>query len=974
MGRPAAAAIAALYLSAAALLGGAAAPPAPASAAAPWTCAAAGGLAALVVDAASGAYSAPPFLDGGDVALHFGGPSGPWLSRSGGGLAPAAPGAASAGRDARLGAFSRLTIAWAAAAGNGAEAAPLPFAFETEFTCFTEAGLASFAQRYDAGTGAGVDVSTYAEGVPPPAGTFDNFNVSFAPTAHFPSFDAAPGSALSRAGFVEWAGEFAWHSSSWGVGVGSNATGSPGAGAAGFVGGQLGGPLVLHDSAAPRRAAAVLGAAGDFKSVMLALVGARGAAGARLVFGPQGHLAALPAGFAPTLLLAAPAGASSADGPASFFPGEAGVTAAVYSYGQALRLLHNTTRFAAEDDVGVSMLSVWTDNGAVYDGDFWDQAGKGGLAGDVYINMSAQLREMGVPAASLQLDPYWFARGFPGNGNWSASAEIWGADGFARMLAAGVRPTLYSFFWAAAGPARTFTQFRWVDGIADTFIKGVVARVAPEDSLAFHTELMRRCRLWDCVGFEVDFLDFIYFALPDALRGVGVHEAYLAGLSSAAVAAAVPVQLCMPLPSDVLASVALPGVSNIRASDDNDLTYAPAARWKIGLTSMLHGALGVRPFADCTWTYRMYAGADAADVPYPPGYAQNATELGVVVSALSTGPVGLGDKARFWNASLAAVACASNGVLLKPSLPASPVDAFFAVAPGQAPPTPVQAAGTEVWQAPSFVPITWGQAAWAAPNGAGAAAARARDPRGLHRFVEALAARDGGGTHAAVAAQLEDPMPVTTPCPFATLLIVDAPAALSLVVVPADLTPSLVAAAGLPGAGACAAAGLAAGGYVAVPWSPGAAAISARCADGARALDCAQVFGAGGLRVATGVAPNQAERGAPHPFELLSLAPVLGSGFALLGELGKAVRVAPVRFPAVAGAAAELSFLLAGAADEVVDVALLAPPPNGGGGLDAAAVRRLRVAFGPKGGLAQVRCGAAAPRAACNATGAEILG
>ena len=120
--------------------------------------------------------------------------------------------------------------------------------------------------------------------------------------------------------------------------------------------------------------------------------------------------------------------------------------------------------------------------------------------------------------------------------------------------------------------------------------------LAPEDSPAFHAELMRRCRLWRCVGFEVDFLDFLYLALPDAMRTAGVHEQYLAGLSAAAVAASVPTQLCMPLPSDVLSTVALPGVSNVRASDDNDLTYAPAYRWKIGLTSMLHGALGLRPW------------------------------------------------------------------------------------------------------------------------------------------------------------------------------------------------------------------------------------------------------------------------------------------------------------------------------------------------------------------------------------------
>jgi hypothetical protein len=109
----------------------AAAPVEPAAPAVPWSCSA--GLATLRVDAA-GAYdlyvgagaSAAPWLDSGDVALHFGGPAGGgWLSRVAGTLVPAAPGEPSSGRDPVLGAFTRLTVEWAAAPA----ATPLPFLF-----------------------------------------------------------------------------------------------------------------------------------------------------------------------------------------------------------------------------------------------------------------------------------------------------------------------------------------------------------------------------------------------------------------------------------------------------------------------------------------------------------------------------------------------------------------------------------------------------------------------------------------------------------------------------------------------------------------------------------------------------------------------------------------------------------------------------------------------------------------------------
>lgn len=162
-----------------------------------------------------------------------------------------------------------------------------------------------------------------------------------------------------------------------------------------------------------------------------------------------------------------------------------------------------------------------------------------------------------------------------------------------------------------------------------------------------------------------------YLGFPDVLATPRAFEGFLSGLSAAGAVAGVPVQLCMPLPGDVLASVALPGVSNIRASDDDDLEYAE--RWRIGLTLMLFGALDVHTFMDSVWT---------RSAPPPYKYAQNVTELGVAISALSTGPLGLGDGLGATNATLVAAAVAKNGVILKPSLPAVPVDAYFNRGPG----------------------------------------------------------------------------------------------------------------------------------------------------------------------------------------------------------------------------------------------------------------------------------------------------
>ena len=876
-----------------------------------WTCTA--GDTTLIVPPNvtnfSVSLAGAPWLVGGDAAVFA---SSTWLSARGGGLTPSST-TPSSGTDAAWGPFTSLTVAWAGA----------PFAWETAFLCYPQAALIEFRAAWPLGAPASARIQP--PGTVYKDGAMYNFNISSAPCAHFPSFRLGPSSPTSALAHVEWAGEFSFHLNNYNVSL------------EGYVGGQLGGPTVLHDATwvpGEKPRAGVLGPLGGFKDAIAAIVPDPvdpSSPNWRWVFGPHSHFAQLPAGHAARLGFIAPPVAPLTAPAAAIFPGDTGVTAAVYAYGAALRAAANTTRFAPEADVGVSVLSMWTDNGAVYDGDYWDaHHGEGGAT---FEALRAALRDAGVPAASLQLDPYWFARGSPGYKDWLPSEEVFGAGGWERVLRAGWNTTLYSFFFAPGG-ANNFPQFEWATSPPwDNFMGGNAGRIAPRDAEAFYALLMARCVGWGCVGFEIDFLDMQYLGFPDALATPGAFEGFLKGLSAAGAAASVPVQLCMPLPSDVLASVALPGVSNIRASDDNDLVYAGAERWRIGLTSLLHGALDVRPFMDAVWT-------QSTQPPYT--YVQHATELGVAISALSTGPVGLGDGLHATNASLVAAAVALNGVILKPSLPAAPVDAFFRYGRGSGGAAPLQAARAELWAAPSFISTS------------------APPPRGgsLARFE---------GSRAGQPARLRAPLrtfPTVTDCPHWSVLAVDVPAAAGVLLRPGDLTPSLLR---------CGAAG-----YVALPWAPGFAAMGARCGEGAPALGCVAPLPSGGLPIATGAAaPLPGARGGPHNFDILSLAPVHaeGGGWALLGEVGKFVRAAPVRFPGSRAAGGGLVAYVAGAAGEEVRVALLTPGASGGAAfpecLGNATVHVESVQFGPRGGVATLSCAGAGARAACSQSWAE---
>lgn len=159
--------------------------------------------------------------------------------------------------------------------------------------------------------------------------------------------------------------------------------------------------------------------------------------------------------------------------------------------------------------------------------------------------------------------------------------------------------------------------------------------------------------------------------------------------------------------------------------------------------------------------------------------------------------------------------------------------------------------------------------------------------------------------------------------------------------------------------------------YVVCPWARGFDATAAACGDGAPASGCLSPFSpATPLAIHTGVPPTNYT----HDFELYSLSPVYPSGFALVGELGKMVRVSPARFAWVAEGVkgvGGMDFEVLGAGGEQVVVTVLVPPQ---GGLNTAAsaasvsgvMKNLVLNF-PDGepGSIQVTCSGSGASAAC---------
>ena len=98
-----------------------------------------------------------------------------------------------------------------------------------------------------------------------------------------------------------------------------------------------------------------------------------------------------------------------------------------------------------------------------------------------------------------------------------------------------------------------------------------------------------------------------------------------------------------------------------------------------GTSSMLAAALGLAPSKDVFWSSTAQPGFPAK---YPAGTVEAHPAVEAAVATYTAGPVAPGDKAGLSNATLLACSCGARGELLKPTYPATPVDAYFSTKAG----------------------------------------------------------------------------------------------------------------------------------------------------------------------------------------------------------------------------------------------------------------------------------------------------
>lgn len=335
--------------------------------------------------------------------------------------------------------------------------------------------------------------------------------------------------------------------------------------------------------------------------------------------------------------------------------------------------IRGPVRRARDADPLLTHLSYWTDNGAAY----WYRTEPGQDLVTTLVAKVDELDQLGLPVRSVELDS-WFYRhevtrpvtevGYldevPPTGmlSWTPRPDILpdGVEGLRRLL--DDRPlALHSRHISPESPYLDDGEW-WVDKASH-----------PVDP-AFFQQWCRDAASWGATCIEQDWMMVTHFWNRELRSGAGRAMEWQRGLDTAAADHDLSLLWCMALPGDFAATVELDRVVAIRTSDDYRYAEDPALLWVWYLTvNSIAEALDLAVFKDCFFS--------SAGDPGPAGIDGDPhAELEALLSAMSAGVVGLGDRIGCTDVDVVRRVCRGDGRLVGPDRAIRLTDRSFGAA------------------------------------------------------------------------------------------------------------------------------------------------------------------------------------------------------------------------------------------------------------------------------------------------------
>ncbi len=324
-----------------------------------------------------------------------------------------------------------------------------------------------------------------------------------------------------------------------------------------------------------------------------------------------------------------------------------------------------------------AMLGYNTDNGAYY----YYNTEKGKNYEDTMVAVREQHKKVGLPYGYYELDSWWYPKSFEKLPAIlkifvSGSALHWGEPPKPDIFPHGLK-----YVWEKLDKLPLMCHSRWFSPSShyvkeyDFYVQkaswknlGLPLFAAPRKQ-DFWDDLFKTSRGWGLRCYLQDWLNYQYENIRPMKHDIDFAEDWTENMARGAEKQGMTVQYCMAPSSFVMQAVKLPNVTQARASDDHN--GMQPRRWYLPhftATSMLCNAVGIWPHKDTFYS---------SDKKVYWFYRERRPEMECLTAALSGGPVAPSDKIGDENVDLIMKTCRSDGLLLKPDKPATPVDVMF---------------------------------------------------------------------------------------------------------------------------------------------------------------------------------------------------------------------------------------------------------------------------------------------------------
>ena len=333
------------------------------------------------------------------------------------------------------------------------------------------------------------------------------------------------------------------------------------------------------------------------------------------------QIASVPAGFSHQTLLVI----------------DSGINRAFGTWGQTLTSLQGKARPANDSDISLKSLGYWTDNGATY---YYHM--ENGLS---YMQTLAAVKtgfdQAGIGLGYLQLDSWFYPKG--PQAQWADAA-----DGFYQYDADSdlFGSSLASFQQGIGIPL--LTHARWIDPSSPYRQQYAISGNVSTDP-AYWSMVAGYLKSAGVTTYEQDWLS----AQAQTSIDLTDPDLFLGGMAAAMAQANMTLQYCMPTTRHVMQSAKYSNLTSIRGANDR---FNPEKWTPFLYSSRLIGAVGAWPFADVL---------------------MSSETSNLLLSTLSAGPVGIGDKLGSVNTANVLRAVRQDGVIVKPDAPITPLDATF---------------------------------------------------------------------------------------------------------------------------------------------------------------------------------------------------------------------------------------------------------------------------------------------------------